>query len=129
MVYATLVYREDVVQWLKARQEKLRKELEIIEYLINLLESHSETESNYPGNNIVVSYQVDGVHIIYRKPVKPSPIIVEYLIRRLEEIAGENYTILKEPGGKIKGVIVKGDINDRLIVEVKSLLRTIMLNK
>jgi len=59
------------------------------------------------------------------KPISINEIKLEYLNNRLAELVSGRYTLLKDHSGRLKGVLLQGEANEKLIIEVKSILKAI----
>lgn len=113
---------EDILNWLKKRYEELKREMEIIEALINFIEHYPLTPL---AEDLVVSTSVDGTRILLPRPIKIDDVKLEYLSNRLAEIINDKYILLKDHGGRLKGILIQGEATDKLIIEVKSVLKAV----
>ncbi len=112
----------DILEWLRKRALELRRELEIIEALISFIEQHQSRP--YP-EDLIVSTSVDGTQILLPRPVSIDDIRLEYLSNRLDELIDGRYTLLRDHSGRLKGVLIHGEANDKLVIDVKSILKAI----
>ncbi len=112
--------REDVLYWLRRRVEELRREIEVLEYLISVLEREEAIV-----DDVVVSTDLGGVRITLPKTVVLDEVREEYLVSRLNELVGDRYSLIRDNAGRVKGVLIHGDVDEKSIIEVKSILKTI----
>jgi len=117
---ADIMAMEDILNWLKKRAEELRRELEIIEALITFIEQYPSTTL---PEDLVVSTSVDGVRILLPKPININDVKLEYLNNRLAELVSGRYMLLRDHSGRLKGVLIQGEADEKLIIDVKSVLK------
>jgi len=113
---------EDILNWLKKRAEELRQELEVVEALIDFIEHYPTTTM---PEDLVVSTSVDGVKILLPKPINVNDVKLEYINNRLSELIGGRYMLLRDHSGRLKGVLIQGEADEKLIIDVKSVLKAI----
>ncbi len=113
---------DEALGTLRRRAEELRRELEAIETVIAYLESIKEEKMI---QEIVVTHGIEGIKVVLSKPVKLDELRMEYLTTRLNEIAGGSYSVIRDRGGRVKGVLLPVDTSDKIILEVKALLKTV----
>ncbi len=117
--------REHIIQYLKRRAEELRRELEIIEYLLRILESNPFPLN--PGtNSLTIIKDLDGIKISLPRPLSLDSVEGEYLISRLDELIGNKYVLLKDQNRRLRGIFLKGRIDEKMLIEIRSVLKTIL---
>lgn len=115
--------RDYIIQYLRRRAEELRRELEIIEYLIRMLESNP---INSEIDELTITKDIDGIKISLPRPIPLSSIEGEYLLSRLDELVGKKYVLLKDHSGRLRGIFLKGKVDEKMLIEIRSVLKTIL---
>lgn len=113
---------DEAIYWLKKKADELRRELEIIEYLLRLLEK----ETRGPPEELLVTSDIGGTKILLSRSIQLDDVKEEYLMNRLNEIMGSSrYNVIKDKTGKFKGIVVYDDVDEKTVIEIKSILKTI----
>lgn len=118
-----MIDKESLLEFLRKRASELKKELEIIEELIRIVETAYEFTEIEPH----VVKERDSIRITLPRSLDPDSVEAEYLISRLNEITGE-YELLRDKSGKVRGVKINKVSDDKVLREIKSLIKVIVEN-
>jgi len=113
--------REEALQWIRKRIAELRKEIEILEYIAEILES-TEIESR----EVIIATDVSGVKILLPRSTRLDDVRVQYLIDRLNEVLGGNYRLLRDSSGRVRGIVVDREVDEKTLLYIKTILKTVM---
>lgn len=112
--------KNTLLEYLRKKAEELRRELEIVEELIRIIDMMGDKgEASEPQ----VIRERNGVRITIPKPIDKDSVEAEYLIARLNEILGKNYEVQRDLNGRIKAIKILETIDNRLVKEVKSVIK------
>ena len=114
--------KEVLLEYLRRKADELRRELEIIEEIIRILDTiNVEEELSEPH----VIRDRSGVRITIPRPLEPGSVEAEYLFERLNEVLGENYEVQKDRNNKIRAIKIHIPVDDKLIREIKSIIKIV----